>query len=203
MRKAQFIIVFYAVVLTGCATASVARYPNAQNLLPTNPANVAVYTNFPPTPYEVIGEVAGNGAPAASWDSVAGEMRKKAADIGGDAVVVLVQDTPFVGSINTPGSIQGGTTGYGNSSGNFNAYGSGNNVYGNYGGSGTYQSTSNYTYTPPTSTPMYGKFAKGVVIKYKRQESATVPASPKNNLSDDDKQSVNSWLNSQGVKSTV
>jgi hypothetical protein len=143
------------VILTGCATASVARYPNAQNIPPTNPANVSVYTNFPPVQYEIIGEIEGSGDQFASWDMVSDEMRKKAAEIGGDAVVIQVRDTPFVGAINRPGTIQG------------NTYGHVNSPYGNYGGSGIYQSTSNYTYTPPSSTPMYGKYARGVVIKYK------------------------------------
>jgi hypothetical protein len=171
MKKLIYLFII-AILVNGCATASVTRYPSLY-YPPTDPKNVAVYTNFPPAQYETIGKIEGSGAPAATWDSVAMEMRKKAAEIGGDAVVILVQDTPFVGTFNTPGSIRGNTTGYSNSSGNINAYGYGNNVYGSYRGSGTYRSTSNYTYTPPTSTPMYGKYARGVVVKYKSEVSST------------------------------
>lgn len=196
MNKLPIPLLILCCLLSGCATANVARYPSEHNYLPTNPNNVAVYTNFPPTQYEIIGEIEGSGAPAATWNSVAGEMRKKAAEIGGDAVIVLVQDTPFVGNINMPGSVRGSTTGYGTSSGNINAYKSGNSMYGNYSGSGMYQSTSNYTYTPPTSTPMYGKYARGVVIKYK----SVAPSTPSPALNEEDKKSLNSWLAEQGAK---
>ena len=156
-------------ILSGCAVASVARYPNA-NYPPTSPKNVAVYTNYPPVEYEVIGEIGGSGNAYTSWQQVATEMRKKAAEIGGSAVVILAQDTPYVGSIVTPGSIQGNTYGSNTATGNLNAYGAGNNVYGNYTGSGTSQTTSNYTYTPPSAIPMYGKIARGVVLRYKSEQ---------------------------------
>jgi hypothetical protein len=195
MNKTFIYLLILCCLLTGCASASVARYPSAHTYLPTNPNNVAVYTNFPPTEYETIGEIEGSGAPAATWGSVAWEMRKKAAEIGGDAVILLMQDTPFVGTINTPGSFQGGTTGYGSSSGNISAYRTGNNVYGNYRGSDTYTSTSNYTYNPPTSTPLYGKYTRGVVIKYKTSKAVASFET----LDSTDQESLKSWLAEQGV----
>lgn len=196
VNKSLILLLILCCLLSGCATANVAKYPSAHDYLPTNPNNVAVYSSFPPQEYETIGEIEGSGAPAATWGAVAVEMRKKAAEIGGDAVVILVQDTPFIGTINTPGSVQGGTTTVGSATGNLNAYRSGNNIYGTYGGSGMSQSRSNYTYTPPTSTPMYGKHARGVVIKCKSVASSK-PTLP---LDEQDKKSLNSWLDEQGVR---
>jgi hypothetical protein len=155
--------------LTGCASANAVKYPNA-NFSSTNPDNVAVYSNFPPMKYKTIGEIEGSGAPATDWGSVSNAMRKKAAAIGGDAVIIQVQDTPFVGAINTPGHIRGTTNAVSSGSGNLDAFASGNNVYGTYSGSSWGHATSNYTYTPPTSTPMYGKYARGVVIRFDDSE---------------------------------
>ena len=71
VNKSSIPLLIFCCLLSGCATANVVSYPNAHNYLPTNPRNVAVYTNFPPTQYETIGEIEGSGAPAATWDSVA------------------------------------------------------------------------------------------------------------------------------------
>jgi len=146
-------------LLTGCATATVNPYPNAR-YAPSNPQSVGVYYNFPPQPYEVIGEVYYGGAPAASWTGAGKLLRQEAAKIGGDAVVVQQQDTPFVGSITTPGYGSGSTYG---------------TTMGSYSGSsyvGTYSAHSSYVYSPPTTTPLYGKRIVGIVIKLQSTPSA-------------------------------
>ena len=97
---------------------------------------------MPPTmPFEVIGEVTGSGAPAASWGRVEGSMRKKAAAIGGDAVVLISKREPYAGTYTTP------------SSGNVFVYG--NYIY--------------YTYQPGTSYAMRRKDLIGLVIKWKKE----------------------------------
>jgi len=172
MRKDKnfYLILIAVLMLSGCVTANVVRYPTA-NYSPTDPSSISVFSDFPPQAYEVIGETEASGAPASNWGSIASGMRSKAATIGGDAVVIIVQDTPFAGTWNTPGRVSGSTYGSSTSTGFLNAYGSGNNIYGNYSGFGSSSTTSDYTITPPSSTPMYGKYAKGFVIKFVRVEN--------------------------------
>lgn len=156
---------------TGCATASVIRYPNAF-YGPTNPAEVGVYYNFPPMQYQVVGEIAYNGAPAASWGGAGKLLQQEASKIGGDAVVIQVQDAPFVGSYVQPGQLTGSTYGivHANTLGSsmYNTYGG--TTYGSYTGNtyGSYNGSSNYQYTPPTVTNYYGKYIRGIVIKFSR-----------------------------------
>jgi hypothetical protein len=108
-------------MLSGCVSAKGVRYPNA-NFAPTNPSSVSVFSAFPPQPYEVIGEAIASGAPAATWGSVARGLKAKAAAIGGDAVVIIIQDTPFVGTWNTPGQVKRSTYGSTMSSGSRQVY---------------------------------------------------------------------------------
>ena len=159
------LVVALVVLLTGCVSTNVERYPNA-NYSPVDPSSVSVFSDFPPQSYEIIGETEATGAPASNWGSVENGMRMKAAEIGGDAVVIIVQDTPFAGTLNKPGRVSGSTSTHGTSSGSFNAYGLGGGIYGHSTGSGNAYSTSNYTITPPASTTMYKKHAKGFVIKF-------------------------------------
>jgi hypothetical protein len=152
------ILAIASALFTGCATARVNPYPNS-HYAPSNPQNVGVYYNFPPQQYEVIGEVYYNGAPAASWTGAGKLLRQEAAKIGGDAVIVQQQDTPYVGSITTPGYINGSTYG---------------TTMGSYSGSsyvGTYSAQSNYIYSPPTTTPLYGKQIIGIVIKFQSAQT--------------------------------
>jgi len=106
----------------------------------------------------------------------------KAAEIGGDAVVIIVQDTLFAGTVYKPGSVKGNTSTHGTSDGFLNANSSGGNLYGDYTGSANTSSTSNYTITPPTSTPIYKKHAKGFIIKFNQRilpSALTSAAKPK------------------------
>jgi len=147
------ILILSVFLLAGCANFYCSRYPNC-NYAPTVAANIPIYNNFPPTPYEVIGEVGGNGAPASSWSGMGKRMREYAAQIGGDAIVLQSQETPYTGTYNTPATAATTSTAYGS------AYGSGNYVYGQaYGESQT-------VYNPGVNIPMYGKSVRAVVIKF-------------------------------------
>lgn len=98
---------------------------------------------MPPTvPFEIIGEVGGYGAHAASWSRVENSMKKKAASIGGDAIILVVRRAPYAGTYTTP------------SSGNVFVYG--NYIY--------------YTYQPGTSVAMRRKHLIGLVIKWKKEK---------------------------------
>jgi hypothetical protein len=157
------------ILFVGCATARVNPYPNA-HYAPSNTQNVGLYYNFPPQAYEVIGEVYYSGAPAASWTGAGKLLREEAAKIGGDAVVVQQQDTPYAGTITTPGYVSGSTRG---------------TEMGSYFGSsyvGNYSAQSSYVYSPPTATPLYGKRIVGIVIKFQSTPSAN--ATPMSSLSD-------------------
>jgi hypothetical protein len=127
--------------MNSCVTSSVSPYPDL-NYMSTNPAAVQVYNVAPTVLFEIIGEVEGRGAPAASWESVKNDMKKKAASIGGDAIILIDRREPYVGTYTTASKA--------------NAF-----VYGNY----IY-----YTYQPGTSYAMHRKALIGLVIKWKKEK---------------------------------
>ena len=158
MKKLTFLFVM-ATFMSGCASFYCSRYPN-DNYSPTVAERIPIYNNYPPTPYEIIGEVGGNGAPASSWRGMGKRIRQYAAQIGGDAIVIQSQETPYVGTYNTPTTATTTSSAYGS------AYGSGNYIYGHaYGQSQT-------TIYPGSSIPMYGKSVRAFVIKFKQQETS-------------------------------
>jgi len=139
--------------ISGCANFYCSRYPN-NNYSPTVASALPIYNNFPPVPYEVIGEVGADGAPASSWSSIGRRMREYAAQIGGDAIVIQSQESPYVGSYNTPTTATTTSSAYGS------AHGSGNYVYGQVHGQ------SQTVINPGSSIPMYGKSIRAIVIKF-------------------------------------
>jgi hypothetical protein len=153
----------------GCASFYCSRYPN-NNYPPTVAENIPIYNNYPPTPYEIIGEVGGDGAPASSWGGIGKKMREYAAGIGGDAIVIQSQATPYIGSINTPTTISTTSSTYG--SANTAITGSaqivGNNIYGQASGQtyGRVYGQSETVIHPGSSTPMFGKSVRAFVIKF-------------------------------------
>jgi len=127
-----------SVSLIYCVRARVSPYPNF-NYPTTDPNKILIYYMPPTVPFEIIGEVVGAGAPAASWDRVGNIMKKKAASIGGDAIIIVSKREQYTGTYNTPSTA--------------NAF-----IYGNY----IY-----YTYQPGTSLAMRRKHVIGLVIKWK------------------------------------
>ncbi len=122
-----------------CVKAKVASYPHT-SYPPTNADQVQVFNTKPPAEFEVIGEVTGRGAPAASWESVYSGMKKKAAKIGGDAIILIESKREYAGTYSSPdkGSV----------------FVSGNYIY--------------YTHQPGTTAPVMRKYVLGVVIKWKQ-----------------------------------
>lgn len=141
----------------GCVSAKsqVAPY----KLYPaTDAKSVYVYKNYPPVPYEVIGEVRGRGQAYMSWDQVYDSMRKQAANIGGNGVVILSEATPVISTRYVPASVNVNTTSpqitatsqtapVANTLGNMNASAS---------------------YTPARTEEITEKVVSGVVIRFKQ-----------------------------------
>jgi len=93
--RIPIIFLFLLVILSSCVSTNVVKYPNI-NYPPTDYRNIVVYHNFPPTTkYEAIGEVVSEGAPAAKWNKVYDKMKKEAAVIGGDAIVIQQKEEQF------------------------------------------------------------------------------------------------------------
>lgn len=159
--KKIIILLFVVVFLTGCASFYCSRYPN-NTYSPTVADNIPIYNNFPPSAYEVIGEVGANGAPASSWGGIGKRMREYAAQIGGDAIVIQDQATPYAGTYSTPGHSTTSSSAYGSAYGSAQIYG--NSAYGQAQGSA--YGTSQTTYYPGQNIPMFGKSVKGAVIKF-------------------------------------
>ena len=139
----------------GCASASVARYPGV--VYPPNKlANVIVYRNYPPVPYQVIGEVNYTASSSdAEWPSPEDMLRSKAAKIGGDAVVIQVEDRPYESSEIHAGTFESATD---------------KTAHGDH---------SRYNLQLPSVTDHYGHVFRGVVIKFlpPSATSVSVPAS--------------------------
>ena len=90
-----------AFLFSYCVRARVSPYPNF-NYSPTEPNKVQVYYMPPTVPFEIIGEVEGRGAPAASWDKVERYMKNEAASIGGDAIILVSRREQYSGTYTTP-----------------------------------------------------------------------------------------------------
>jgi len=121
-----------------CASARVTPYPKL-NYTPTKPKEVLIYYMPPTVEFEIIGEIEGAGAALASWNTVRNVMKKAAASIGGDAIIIVDKKTPYVGTYRTPDTA--------------NAF-----IYGNY----VY-----YTYRPGTSYAIHRKYVLGIVVKWR------------------------------------
>jgi hypothetical protein len=164
----RLLLLLLCLGLAGCASFYASRYPN-DDYPATSPESIPIYNNYPPVPYEIIGEVGGNGAPASSWQGMGKRIREYAAQMGGDAVVIAEQATPYVGTYTTPTTVNTTSSAYG--SGTFNANIYGNNIYGNSYGQAWGQSHT--VINPGSSIPMYGKSVKAYVIKYKQSDNNT------------------------------
>ncbi len=89
--KKYFLLLCFG--LLGCASFSVSKYSN-DNYAPTNPINIKIFQNMPPNKddYLVIGEVNSSGAPLSNRSSMIERIKEKAAEIGGDVIVLNHQE---------------------------------------------------------------------------------------------------------------
>ena len=139
MRKAIIYLglIFLLCFSVSCATARAYRYPSGNFMWPRlNPKQIQVLYLKPSVPFEITGEVTGKGAAINTWADVESAMRKAAAKIGGQAIIIVRKREPYVGTYISP------------SSGEFL-------VYGNY---------MYYTYKPGMRYRIRAKKLLGVVI---------------------------------------
>lgn len=133
------LVIILCIWAINCYSARVAAYPGF-NYEPTNPKNIQVF-NVPPTvPFEIIGEVEGEGRGKLTRKLAMDGMKEKAASIGGDAIVFVVNREKYEGTVTTPSQ----ATAF---------------VYGNY----IY-----YTYQPGMTVAVSKKHMIGLVIKWKK-----------------------------------
>ena len=126
-------------LLSHCVSSRVTPCPGF-NYAPTNPDNVQIYNMPPSIAFEIIGEAEEEGG-MISYKIALSNMKKKAAAIGGDAIVLISKRERYIGTYTTPSQA--------------NAF-----IYGNY----IY-----YTYRPRTSLAMHRKHFIGLIIKWKRK----------------------------------
>ncbi len=98
-----FISLVLLTLCFSCIRSRVMPQPDI-NFEPTRQWDVKIYYIEPEKPYIKIGMVEAEGAALSSWKNVENSLRKKAAKIGGDAVIVLEQDRP-VGGITSGGIV--------------------------------------------------------------------------------------------------
>ena len=79
--KGKIAIILLALFVAGCATDVANRYYSDQHYPPRPIDEVAILTNEPARPYEVIADFQSRGDTASS-------LRSKAAQIGADAIIV-------------------------------------------------------------------------------------------------------------------
>ncbi len=91
--------------LPACVSGTAAVYPGP-SYPPTDPAEVQVYRFFPDAPMERIGEVEVIGATGTDWSNFQEELRKKAASIGGQAVVIVGERNQLLSIQETPSQFQ-------------------------------------------------------------------------------------------------
>mgnify|MGYP005834249721 CR=1 FL=1 len=91
--------------LSSCVSGTVSVYPG-YDFEPTDPAQVQVYRFFPEVPSVRIGEVEVVGATGTDWRKFQEEFKRKAAAIGGEAVVIVGERSRLVGVYETPSQFQ-------------------------------------------------------------------------------------------------
>jgi hypothetical protein len=89
-------------VLVSCSTidATVAQYAGAPRFPPTNPAAVEILRTEPVRPHERLGEVEvdASAQPVPPVEEVEAKLREEAAQLGADAIVVVLDRLQPVGA---------------------------------------------------------------------------------------------------------
>jgi hypothetical protein len=100
-------LLLIAALASGCATVSGAANPYpGKSYPPTDPAEVGVYRFWPEEPAEKIGEVEVSGTSDIAWDKFQQELRKKAAEIGGQGVIIMGEKSELASIYETPSTMQ-------------------------------------------------------------------------------------------------
>ncbi|MFA9439139.1 hypothetical protein ACDA63_05825 [Uliginosibacterium sp. sgz301328] len=98
MKKLYLLLAGAMTILAACASmdATVNTYSTTPELPPTDPAKVVILKIAPTRDYIRLGQVAIDStySPAPSPESLQERMRKEAAKIGADAVIIVYDDAP-------------------------------------------------------------------------------------------------------------
>lgn len=88
--KIQFILMVMPILFVGCGTVGGGTRTTSTIYQPTNAASIQILFEKPSRPYEIIGQVRGQGGALASDEAIYRAMQKEAAELGADAVLVPV-----------------------------------------------------------------------------------------------------------------
>ncbi len=87
MKKA-IVLLALAVFISGCASTSINLYQNKSSYGPTDPKGVKVFHKMPQDrAFIELGEV--TVSRVTMWEWAENELKKKAAELGGDAVYII------------------------------------------------------------------------------------------------------------------
>ena len=155
-------LMFLALImfLAGCASAKSQVAPYAF-YPPVDENYVYVYHNYPPVPYEVIGEISGRGYSYSKWDSIYKQMKKKAAGIGGNGIVIISETTPVIATQHIPATVNVSTSSPQNSQNSQNDTSSTANTLSNMNATASY--------SPARTEEITEKVVSGVVIRFKQK----------------------------------
>lgn len=97
MKKLIYLLVM-TMLLSGCASYSVNLYENTTHYKPTNPKEVRVFHKIPQDRgFIELGEITVSGVDTWSWAENA--LKKKTAELGGDAVYIINKDDTSEGAM--------------------------------------------------------------------------------------------------------
>lgn len=104
----KFMLAFLCLVFSGCAsfegnTVGNKVYPA------TSPVNIEILEQAPAEPYEVIGDVNAEGQTFAVQDNMKERLKEKAAEMGGDAIILKVKVDTY--KVSNDGVVVGSTYG--------------------------------------------------------------------------------------------
>lgn len=105
----NIVVLFLCLGLFGCASFSAIKYNDDIIYSPTNPNMVKVFNSEPPQAYERIGEVSSIGAPYSNRNNIVERLKGKAAEMGGDAII-LQSDEVTRGVVGNANSFGGSTS---------------------------------------------------------------------------------------------
>jgi hypothetical protein len=93
MRK--FLGMLLCLLLCGCASFYAVKLDEDKVYPPTKPADVQILKKAPEQPYIVIGEIRAQGETISVQENMEQRLKEKAADMGGDAIILEVKEDTY------------------------------------------------------------------------------------------------------------
>ncbi len=95
-----FRFLLFLLILSGCASAKGVLYENAK-FAANKSADVPIFEGYPPSNVKIIGDIQGYDIwLPASEGYIKRQMKREAARLGADAIVVEENERPFIGKVN-------------------------------------------------------------------------------------------------------